>query len=139
MAMIELARSGSKHPLPLADIAANAGISLSYLEQLIAGMRRHKLVKSYRGPGGGYLLNKSADEIMITDILRASEDNTPAKRKKTKTGKTTPCKHTHALWEHIGKILSATLCEITLHDVLHNQLEHHPHARKLFETMGKIA
>ncbi|USO05654.1 MAG: Rrf2 family transcriptional regulator [Rhodospirillales bacterium] len=137
--MVELTRTDSKNPLPLTKIAANAGISLSYLEQLVSGLRRHGLVKSYRGPGGGYLLNKSADEIMITDILRASEDNAPAKRKKTKTGKTNPCEHTHALWEHIGRILSATLCEITLHDVLHNQLEHHPHARKLFETIGKIA
>ena len=121
MAMIELARSGSKHPLPLADIAANAGISLSYLEQLIAGMRRHKLVKSYRGPGGGYILGKHPDEIMIADILTAAEDSTPARRAKTNEDKP-KCAHTNALWLHMGEIIGSALHKITLEDVLHNRL-----------------
>ncbi|MCD8497512.1 MAG: Rrf2 family transcriptional regulator [Alphaproteobacteria bacterium] len=51
MAMIEIGRSTGKRPVPLSDIAGTTNISLSYLEQLIAGLRRHGLVKSYRGPG----------------------------------------------------------------------------------------
>lgn len=52
VAMVEIGRDGKKAPVPLSDIAETTNISLSYLEQLIAGLRRHGLVTSYRGPGG---------------------------------------------------------------------------------------
>lgn len=139
MAMVELARTGAKTPLPLAEIANNAGISLSYLEQLIAGMRRHHLVKSYRGPGGGYILGKNPDEILIADIFTAAEDCTPAKRTKISGSKPTKCLQTAALWNYVGQILGVTLRKITLEDVLNNRLDSHPHISKLFEIMEESA
>ncbi|MCD8493980.1 MAG: Rrf2 family transcriptional regulator [Alphaproteobacteria bacterium] len=80
VAMVEIGRDGKKAPVPLSDIAETTNISLSYLEQLIAGLRRHGLVTSYRGPGGGYTLAKPAQSIAVSDILKAAEDSTPAKR-----------------------------------------------------------
>ena len=139
MAMVELAHAKNNRPLPLSDIADNAGISLSYLEQLIAGMRRHQLVKSYRGPGGGYMLAKHPREIIITDILKAAEDSTPAKRNTLNGRKAQSCHHTYALWGHIGELLAVTLSKITLEDVLSERLENNPHTSKIFEIMAKSA
>jgi len=122
IAMVELAKAENKKPLPLSEIAENADISLSYLEQLIAGMRRHNLVKSYRGPGGGYILGKPSSAILIADILNAAEDSAPAKRNAAKTQKAATCAHTNALWSYIGELLSAALSKITLADVINNRL-----------------
>ena len=139
MAMVELAKAEGGRPLPLSEIAGNAGISLSYLEQLIAGMRRHGLVRSYRGPGGGYILGKSIGEIMIADILMAAEDSTPAKRTASNSTKPKACAHTNALWNHIGQLLSVTLQQITLQDVINQNLESNPHTSKVFEVLAKTA
>ena len=139
MTMVALARAEQNRPLPLAEIAENAGVSLSYLEQLIAGMRRHDLVKSYRGPGGGYVLAKEPQDIMIAHILHAAEDSTPAKRTSANEQKAKSCNHTHALWGHIGELLAVTLGKITLQDVLSEELENNPHTRKVFEVLSESA
>lgn len=125
MAMIELSKSEGKQPKPLAEIAKNSAISLSYLEQLIAALRRNDLVKSYRGPGGGYLLNKPAQEILISDILRAAENSTSAKKsaQNNKKSKQNACTHTQDLWAHIGEILHQSLKHISLADVLNSQIK----------------
>jgi Rrf2 family protein len=68
-AMMDLAIHQSKRPVTLQDIATGQEISLSYLEQLFAKLRRHGLVKGTRGPGGGYRLAKPADEISIAAII----------------------------------------------------------------------
>ncbi|MBT5458120.1 MAG: Rrf2 family transcriptional regulator, partial [Rhodospirillaceae bacterium] len=65
MAMVELAQRSGGQPVALADIAESQGISLSYLEQLFAKLRRGGVVKSMRGPGGGYTLSKAAERIRI--------------------------------------------------------------------------
>ena len=139
MAMVELAKAEGGRPLPLSEIAGNAGISLSYLEQLIAGMRRHGLVRSYRGPGGGYILGKSTNEILVADILVAAEDSTPARRTATNSPKSKTCTHTKALWNHIGQLLGVTLQQITLQDVINQNLESNPHTSKVFEVLAKTA
>ncbi|MEZ5814280.1 MAG: Rrf2 family transcriptional regulator [Alphaproteobacteria bacterium] len=139
MAMVELARAQNTRTLPLSEIADNAGISLSYLEQLIAGLRRHGLVASYRGPGGGYSLSKPAESIIVTEILVAAEDSTPARRSQTRHAKSKTCLKTHTLWEHAGHILSIALSKVTLQDVLNQELKNHPHTRKVFELMAKSA
>jgi Rrf2 family iron-sulfur cluster assembly transcriptional regulator len=73
MAMVDLASTSQGRPVSLADIAERQEISLSYLEQLFAKLRRGGLVSSVRGPGGGYLLGHTAEETRISDIiLRAS-------------------------------------------------------------------
>jgi Rrf2 family iron-sulfur cluster assembly transcriptional regulator len=71
MALVDLASQTDGHPVALADIAERQEISLSYLEQLFAKLRRGGLVRSVRGPGGGYLLARSAEETRISDAILA--------------------------------------------------------------------
>ena len=73
MAMVDLASHSNGQPVPLADIAERQEISLSYLEQLFAKLRRGGLVKSVRGPGGGYLLAYDRDATRIGDIILAKQ------------------------------------------------------------------
>lgn len=133
IAMVELAKADLNTPKPLSEIANISGLSLSYLEQLIAGLRRKGLVTSYRGPGGGYVLNRPASEIPISDILIAAEDSTPAKRGQSAPDKVNYCESSNQLWRELGNILKATLSHISLCDVVHLRLPHHPHLQKIFE------
>lgn len=73
-AMIDLAMRDSRGPVTLADISQRQKISLSYLEQLFGRLRRQSLVKSTRGPGGGYTLAKSADAMSVADIILAVDE-----------------------------------------------------------------
>jgi Rrf2 family iron-sulfur cluster assembly transcriptional regulator len=136
MAMVELAQRGETQPVPLADIANSGSISLSYLEQLFAGLRRNGLVKSYRGPGGGYILARPAGEILVSDILYSAEDCVPAKRTANDDA---PAAYgnqpTHDLWVQIGEILFAAMQHISLEDVSQQKLGEHPVMNKLFETL----
>lgn len=77
-AMIELAMRHKQGPVTLADISVEQSISVSYLEQLFAQLRKHGLVTGLRGPGGGYCLRRPASEISIADILRAVDDSVAA-------------------------------------------------------------
>jgi Rrf2 family iron-sulfur cluster assembly transcriptional regulator len=70
-AMLELALHDNHSPVTLFDISRQQKISLSYLEQLFSSLRQHKLVRGRRGPGGGYVLARSPDEIAIADIIAA--------------------------------------------------------------------
>jgi Rrf2 family iron-sulfur cluster assembly transcriptional regulator len=70
-AMLELALHDNHSPVTLFDISRQQKISLSYLEQLFANLRKHKLVRGRRGPGGGYVLARSPEEIAIADIIAA--------------------------------------------------------------------
>ena len=136
MAMVELAQKGGKDPVPLIEIAQSGNISLSYLEQLFAGLRKHGLVKSYRGPGGGYILARPAAEIRIAEILDSAEDCVPAKRgMKDPDQDNFGNKQTRILWGHIGEILYISMKHISLEDVISNRIESHPAMNKLFETL----
>lgn len=125
MAMVELAKAGHDEfdkglkPTPISDIAERSGVSVSYLEQLIAGLKRKGLVESCRGPGGGYRISKSLDEITITDIFLAAEDSTPAKKNnKLAESKIIECDHTKVLWNGIGEFLHGALRSVSLKDVM---------------------
>lgn len=72
--LMELALAGPNSPITLSELAAKQGISLSYAEQLFAGLRDHKLVKGTRGPGGGFVLAREADTISIAEIIEAVYD-----------------------------------------------------------------
>ncbi|MDX5151633.1 MAG: Rrf2 family transcriptional regulator [Acidiferrobacterales bacterium] len=72
--LMELAISGPNKPITLSDLAAKQGISLSYAEQLFAGLREHKLVKGTRGPGGGFILAREPSSISIAEIIEAVYD-----------------------------------------------------------------
>src|SRR3954465_9590954 len=103
MAMVDLARHGENGPVPLAEIARRQEISLAYLEQLFAKLRRSGLVKSVRGPRGGYLLARTADDTRISDAIMAVDEPIRATRCKPNSG--TGCHSdksrclTHDLWE----------------------------------------
>lgn len=74
-AMMELATKQKCGPMRLADISEHQGISVSYLEQLFARLRKHGLVTGARGPGGGYRLAREVDQISVADILTAIDES----------------------------------------------------------------
>ena len=121
MAMVDLATHGNGRPVALAEIADRQAISLSYLEQLFAKLRRGGLVGSVRGPGGGYLLAHAADATRIADIVLAVDEPIRATRcmpgsPKGCTGDTSRCM-THDLWEELGNHIHLFLSSVTLEDV----------------------
>ncbi len=73
-AMLDLALRGGNKPVTLAGISERQDISLSYLEQLFSRLRRHELVESVRGPGGGYYLARPLEELSVADIIRAVDE-----------------------------------------------------------------
>jgi Rrf2 family transcriptional regulator, iron-sulfur cluster assembly transcription factor len=77
-AMLDLALHAEHGPVSLADISRRQAISLSYLEQLFAKLRRSQLVTSVRGPGGGYRLSRSNEEIFVAEIVDAVNENIDA-------------------------------------------------------------
>ena len=122
MAMADLAahEAGAK-PVSLADIAQRQEISLSYLEQLFAKLRAACLVKSVRGPGGGYLLAHGADGTRISDIILAVDE--PIRATRCTPGAPMGCSGnksrclTHDLWEELGNQIHLYLSSVTLADV----------------------
>lgn len=72
-AMFEIAKNYKKGPLPIREIAKKQGVSVSYLEQLLNRLRKSRLIKSQKGPGGGYALLKKPEEISVGKILKALE------------------------------------------------------------------
>jgi Rrf2 family iron-sulfur cluster assembly transcriptional regulator len=121
MAMVDLAKHGKGEPISLAEIAERQEISLSYLEQLFAKLRVANLVKSVRGPGGGYLLALGADATRISDIILAVDE--PIRATRCTPGAPTGCSGnksrclTHDLWEELGNQIHLYLSSVTLADV----------------------
>ncbi len=126
MAMADLAEKSGGRPVALADIAQRQEISLSYLEQLFAKLRRGELVKSVRGPGGGYLLSRSADDIRIADVILAVDE--PLKATRCETGSPKGCLGTsgrcitHDLWEELSHQIHVFLSGVSLGDVVNGRL-----------------
>ena len=126
MAMVDLARHAQSKPVSLSDIAARQEISLSYLEQLFARLRRAELVKSVRGPGGGYRLSRPSEQLRIADIIMAVDEPIAATR--CKTGSTKGCTKTgarcvtHDLWEELGQQIHVFLSSVSLADVVERRV-----------------
>src|ERR1700743_501416 len=131
MAMADLAgpagESGTaSRPLSMPDIAARQDISLSYLEQLFAKLRRGGLVTSVRGPGGGYRLSRPSGKLRIADIILAVDEPIAATR--CKTGSTKGCTKTgarcvtHDLWEELGEQIHIFLSSVSLADVVERRV-----------------
>ncbi len=74
-AVLDLALNSHENPVNLSDISDRQAISLSYLEQLFSKLRKNNIVKSIRGPGGGYMLNASTDEISVAHIINAVNES----------------------------------------------------------------
>lgn len=114
-AMLDLALHADKGPVSLADISRRQEISLSYLEQLFAKLRRGNLVSSVRGPGGGYRLSRALDEIYVAEIIDAVNETVDA----TSCGGKADCKDgkeclTHALWTELSRQIHRFLSDISL-------------------------
>lgn len=112
----------SEHgPVSLADISVRQGISLSYLEQLFAKMRRNKLVISTRGPGGGYSLGGSPDQVCIADVINAVDEDIQVADRDVVNGAMSyePCL-TEQLWEELSTEIENYLTTISLADMMQN-------------------
>jgi len=129
MAMADLARrqSDAERAVALAEIAARQEISLSYLEQLFARLRRKGLVNSARGPGGGYRLARTAEATSIAEIVHAVDEPLRATRCAS-LGKGCMLKGerclTHDLWEDLGNRIEDYLASVSLADVIGGRLGH---------------
>jgi Rrf2 family transcriptional regulator, iron-sulfur cluster assembly transcription factor len=126
MAMVDIAANSDGKPIALADVAERQEISLSYLEQLFGKLRRGGLVKSVRGPGGGYLLAHTAGETRIADIILAVDE--PIKAVRCTPGSPAGCKInktrclTHDLWEELGNKIYLYLSSVSLADVVEKRV-----------------
>ena len=124
--MVALARAYGERPVSLNELAESESISLSYLEQLFARLRRAGLVKSVRGPGGGYRLALSSAETRVSQIILAVDEPISATRC-TEMGEA-GCRAdrskclTHDLWEELGNQIHAFLSSVTLLDVLERNI-----------------
>lgn len=124
MAMADLALASDDGPVTLSDIASRQSISLSYLEQLFAKLRRADIVASIRGPGGGYRLSREPSEIRISDIIVAVDEPLRATRCSNAKGCLADGRRciTHDLWDELGRHIYLFLSSITLQDVLERRL-----------------
>ena len=122
-AMLDLAVHNTDGPIALADISERQGISLSYLEQLFAKLRKTGLVASTRGPGGGYCLGKPAVEIAVADVIAAVDESVDA----TRCGGQKNCQHdlpclTHDLWEDLNRQIRSFLSGVSLGDLINRNV-----------------
>ena len=120
-AMMDLALRGGTEPVTLAEISGRQHISLSYLEQLFGKLRRQGLVRSVRGPGGGYRLAKPMPEISVADIILAVDEPIDA----TQCGGKENCQDdrkclTHDLWANLNLHIFSYLRAVTLADLVRN-------------------
>ncbi|MFB3079934.1 MAG: Rrf2 family transcriptional regulator, partial [Lysobacterales bacterium] len=118
-AMLDLAIHGDAGPVSLADVSSRQDISLSYLEQLFAKLRRNTLVSSVRGPGGGYRLSRPLQQIFIAEIVDAVNESVDA----TVCGGSTDCQQgeiclTHHLWCDLSDQIHDFLSSISLYSLV---------------------
>lgn len=126
-AMIDLALRQEKGPVTLAAISQRQDISLSYLEQLFGKLRRHELVESVRGPGGGYHLARTASKVTVADIIIAVDEPLDATQCGSK-GNCNGSDHgngiqcmTHDLWANLNAKMVDYLDSVSLQDLVDQQ------------------
>ncbi len=117
--MLDLAVHRNEGPISLADISQRQGISLSYLEQLFAKLRRRDLVTSVRGPGGGYQLNREPAKIFVAEIVDSVDENVDA----TKCAGKADCQYgetclSHQLWAELSEEIHQFLSGIDLASII---------------------
>ena len=127
MAMADLAKNNVKEPTSLTEISLRQGISISFLEQLFLKLRKNNLVKSVRGPLGGYVLSKPPEEIKLLSIISAVDEKikTVKCRKESKkgcNGKSIKC-ITHNLWDDLETHINKFFEDNTLNDVLFREVK----------------
>lgn len=120
-AMIELVHQIDGNPITLREIARRQGIKHKYLEQIFLKLRKEKLIKSIRGPGGGYLLNRDPKKIKISEIIQAIGESTApvfcvAKDSKRRCPLASSCP-TRPYWKELSKEIDKFFSNLTLFDV----------------------
>ena len=123
MAMADLAANQNLKPVSLNEISLRQNISLSYLEQLFSKLKNQKLVKSIRGSSGGYILEKNAKDIKISNIIYAVDEqvktlNCKKESKKGCNGKSVKC-ITHDLWDDLESHINNFFEKNTLEDIVY--------------------
>ena len=118
-AVLDLALHQEKGPVSLAAISDRQGISLSYLEQLFAKLRRNDVVSSTRGPGGGYMLTNNVDEVSVSDIILAVDGSCTV----VNCDETESCSGgyqclTHDLWQELSNEIRTFLDGITISEIM---------------------
>lgn len=122
MAMVDLAGREAGIPVPLTELSHAQEITVPYLEQLFAKLKKQGLVKSVRGPGGGYLLARAAGDIRVAEIIHAVDESTKMTRceKHTRPGGCMSTRAqclTHDLWAGLENQIENYLGSISLADV----------------------
>lgn len=124
MAMVELATRDTDKPVALSDLAKTQEITVPYLEQIFRKLKSGGIIKSARGPGGGYILSRPADDIYISQIVLAVDESLKTTRcnddnKLGCMGDGARCV-THELWAGLGKQIHDYLAAISLSDICKN-------------------
>ncbi len=127
MALADLAKFNSANPVSLRDISLRQGISLVFLEQIFSKLKKNNIVKSIRGSNGGYILNKLPEEIKLTNILNAVDEEVKTvqckkESKKGCNGKTSKC-ITHNLWDELEIHINKFFEQKSLKDLNNNSKE----------------
>ena len=126
MAMADLALNKDNWPISLTDISLRQNISLPYLEQIFIKLKDNHLVKSTRGARGGYILEKPANEIKISNIISAVDEevktlNCKKESKKGCNNKSTKC-ITHNLWDQLDQHINNFFEKVKLQDLVKRNL-----------------
>ncbi len=127
MALMDLAKFNTINPVSLRDISLRQGISLDYLEQIFSKLRKKEIVQSGRGNQGGYVLNKKAKEIKLTNIFDAVDEKVKTvqckkESKKGCNGKSTKCL-THNLWDELENHINDFFEKKSLEDLIKDNTE----------------
>lgn len=124
MAVVEVAhrlqKDDTQNPTRLIDISISQDIPLSYLEQIFLKLKNANIVKSIKGPGGGYLLNSNMEDISVISIVDAVDENTKMTRcgnGKYCTASGDKCK-THDLWKGLGRHIRNYLSSVSIADII---------------------
>ena len=122
MAMADLALFNDKGPISLSDISMRQNISLAYLEQIFIKLKQENLVKSIRGAKGGYVLDHSPEEIKISNIISAVDEeiktlNCKKESKKGCNNKSSKC-ITHNLWDQLDQHINSFFEKVKLQDLV---------------------
>ena len=123
MAMADLAKNDVKEPTSLSEISIRQGISLSFLEQLFLRLKKNNLVRSARGPHGGYVLSRSPEDIKLSSIINAVDEKIKTVKCKRESkrgcnGKSSKC-ITHDLWDDLESHINNFFETNTLKDILY--------------------